>query len=133
MALRISSLWRRGAPNAMAFARARSHPSSVRRHFRKPIQHLSIRCTPRTGQRSKNPSLLPNTTVLFYGRILATGVSPLESSYVDYVENDVIAGFVSSNDAGSYARIPIDRERIVFNLYDSPISGSQRAVQCRFT
>ena len=135
MALRISSLWRRRAPNAQAFARARSQPSSVRRHFRKPIQHLSIRVqgVPRTGQRSKNPSLLPNTTVLFYGRILATGVSVVESSYVDYVENDVIAGFVSSADADSYAIIPIDHEGIVFNLFDDPISGSHARIPGLFT
>jgi hypothetical protein len=66
--------------------------------------------------------------VLYNGRILATGVSAIESSYVDYVENDVIAGFVSSNDAASYARIPIDHESIVFHLYDDPISGSQARI-----
>jgi hypothetical protein len=96
-------------------------------------QYKGTRCTPRTGQRSKNPSLLPNTTVLFYGRILATGVSVVESSYVDYVENDVIAGFVSSADADSYAIIPIDHEGIVFNLFDDPISGSHARIPGLFT
>jgi hypothetical protein len=71
--------------------------------------------------------------VLYYGRILATGVSPIESSYADYVENDVTAGFVTSNDVDGYARIPIDRERILFNLYDIPIPGSQARIPGLFT
>ena len=77
--------------------------------------------------------MLPNTTVLYYGRILATGISPIESSYVDYVENSVTAGFVTSNDVDGYARIPIDRERILFNLYDSPVPGSQARIPGLFT
>ncbi len=85
------------------------------------------------GRLSENPSLLPNTTVLYYGRILATGVSAIESSYVDYVENNVIAGIVNSNNVDGYARIPIDRERIAFNLYDSPVSGSHVRIPGHFT
>ncbi len=77
--------------------------------------------------------MLPNTTVLYYGRSLATGVSPIESSYVDYVENDVIAGFVSSNNADSYARIPILNEMIVFNVYDDPFRGSHVRIPGLFT
>ena len=85
------------------------------------------------GRLSENPSLLPNTTVLYYGRILATGVSAIESSYVDYVENDVIAGFVTSSDVERYSRIPIDHELIVFNVYDEPSPGSQARIPGFFT
>ena len=77
--------------------------------------------------------MLPNTTVLYYGRILTTGVSAIESSYVDYVENDVIAGFATAPDVDGYARIPIDRERIVFNIYDDRIPGSQARIPGFFT
>ena len=85
------------------------------------------------GPLSGNPSLLPNTTVLYYGRILTTGVSAIESSYVDYVENDVIAGFATAPDVDGYARIPIDRERIVFNIDDDRIPGSQARIPGFFT
>jgi len=70
---------------------------------------------------------------LYYGRILATGVSAIESSYVDYVGNSVIAGFVTSSDVQSYARIPIDHEMIVFNVYDEPSPGSQARIPGFFT
>ncbi len=85
------------------------------------------------GRLSENPSLLPNTTVLYNGRILATGVSAIESSYVDYVENDVMAGFVTSSDVNGYARIPIDHEMIVFNVYDTAFRGSQARIPGLFT
>jgi hypothetical protein len=71
--------------------------------------------------------------VLYYGRVLATGVSAIESSYVDYIENDVVAGFVSSNDADSYARIPVDHEMIVFNVYEDPLQGAQARIPGLFT
>jgi hypothetical protein len=77
--------------------------------------------------------LLPNTTVLYYGRILATGISAIESSYVDYVENDVMAGFATAPDVDAYARIPINRERIVLNIYDYPIPNSQARIPGFFT
>jgi hypothetical protein len=70
---------------------------------------------------------------LYYGRILTTGVSAIESSYVDYVENDVIAGFATVPDVDGYARIPIDRERIVFNIDDDRIPGSQARIPGFFT
>ena len=71
--------------------------------------------------------------MLYTGRILVTGVSAIESSYLDYVENDVIAGFATVPDADGYARIPVDREWIVFNVYDYPISGSQTRTPGLFT
>ena len=71
--------------------------------------------------------------MLYYGRILATGVSPIESSYADYVENDVTAGFATAADVDGYARIPIRRERIAFNLYEYPIPGSQARIPGFFT
>ena len=85
------------------------------------------------GQLSENPSLLPNTTVLYYGRILATGVSAIESSYVDYVENSATAGFATGADVDGYARIPINRERIAFNVDDPPVSGSHVRIPGLFT
>jgi hypothetical protein len=85
------------------------------------------------GRLSENPSLLSNTTVLYYGRILATGVSPIESSYVDYVENSVTAGFATAADVDGYARIPIRRERIAFNLDEYPVPGSQARIPGFFT
>jgi hypothetical protein len=85
------------------------------------------------GQLSENPSLLPNTTVLYYGRILSTGVSAIESSYVDYVENSATAGFATASDVDGYTRIPIRRERIAFNLYEYPIPGSQARIPGHFT
>ena len=77
--------------------------------------------------------MLPNTTVLYYGRILATGISAIESSYVDYVENDVMAGFVTSSDVDGYARIPTDHEMIVFNVHDTALRGSQARIPGLFT
>ena len=85
------------------------------------------------GQLSENPTLLLNTTVLYYGRILAASVSAIESSYVDYIENSVIAGFISSSDVDGYARIPVDHEMIVFNVYDYPIPNSQARIPGLFT
>jgi hypothetical protein len=71
--------------------------------------------------------------VLYNGRILATGVSAIESSYVDYVENDVMAGFVTSSDVDGYARIPADHEMIVFNVFDTAFRGLQARIPGLFT
>jgi hypothetical protein len=87
-----------------------------------------------TGRRSADTSLLPNTTVLYYGRVLSSGVrSTVEWSYVDYIERNVLAGFVSSNDAGSYARIGIDHQSIAFSVSNDAIPGSEARIPGLFT
>ena len=70
--------------------------------------------------------MLPNTTVLYYGRILNTGVSAIESSYVDYIDRKILAGFVTSSDPESYARIAMDHQMICFNVYVNAIAGQAR-------
>jgi hypothetical protein len=71
--------------------------------------------------------------MLYYGRVLATGVSAIESSYVDYVDRKVLAGFVTSSDGESYARIAKDHEMICFNVYHDAIAGSQARIPGFFT
>ena len=71
--------------------------------------------------------------MLYYGRLLATGVSAIESSYVDYVDRKVLAGFVTSSDGESYARIAKDHEKICFNVYHESIAGSQARIPGFFT
>ena len=78
------------------------------------------------GRLSENPSLLPNTTVLYSGRILNTGVTAIESSYVDYIDRKILAGFVTSSDPESYARIAMDHQMICFNVYVNAIAGQAR-------
>ncbi len=53
-------------------------------------------------------------------------MSAIEWGYVDYIERKVFAGFVSSSDPESYARIAIDHGMICFNVYLNAIVGQAR-------
>ena len=102
--------------------------SLARAQLRERIR--SCRCD---GQLSRDPSLLPNSTLLYYGRLLKTGVSAIEASYVDYIDRKVFAGFVTSQDAENYARIAIFKEMICFNLHHNAIAGSRIRIPGLFT
>jgi hypothetical protein len=88
---------------------------------------------PCVGQLSANPSLLPNTTVEYYGRVLTTLVSTVEWSFADYIENKVLAGFVSSSDVGSYAKIAVDHEMICFSVSQNAFVSTQTLIPGLFT
>jgi hypothetical protein len=93
----------------------------------------SITCTCCVGRLSEDPNILLNTTVLYYGRVQTTGVSAVESGYRDYIERKVTAGFVTSTDGENYAKIGIDREMVVFNVFEYPFAGSQTRIPGLFT
>ncbi len=71
--------------------------------------------------------------MLYYGRVLTTGVSPVEAGYVDFVERKVFAGFVTSSDSEGYVELAMDREMITFSVYDAPMVRSQTRVPGFFT
>jgi hypothetical protein len=66
--------------------------------------------------------------MLYYVRFLMTGVSAVESSYVDFIDHKVLAGFFTSSDGGNYARIAMDHEMVVFNVYHDNLAGSQTRI-----
>jgi hypothetical protein len=76
--------------------------------------------------------MLPNTTLLYYGRVLQLGVSAVEAGYIDFAENKVFAGFGTSSDVEQYVRIARDHEMNVFNVYHDSISGSDKKIPAYF-
>ncbi len=71
--------------------------------------------------------------MLYYGRVLTTGVSPIEAGYVDFIEHKVFAGFVTSVDPEGYAKLAMDHEIIAFNIANSFVAGSQTRIPGFFT
>jgi hypothetical protein len=66
--------------------------------------------------------------MLYYGRFLMTGVSAVESGYVDFADRRVLAGFFSSGNGGDYSKIAMDHEMVVFNVYHENLAGSQTRI-----
>jgi hypothetical protein len=85
------------------------------------------------GRLSEDPNILLNTTMLYYGRVLTTGVSAGESGYVDFIEHKVFAGLVTSSGGESYAQFARDHQMVVFNVQDDAFPGSHRRVPGLFT
>ena len=71
------------------------------------------------------PHILPNTTLLYYGRAPQVGMNLVEEGYLDFSAKarHAYAGFASSYTITDYAKIQVGNKRIFFDI--SPIEGEQ--------
>ena len=62
--------------------------------------------------------MLPNTTLLYYGRAPRTGISLVEEGYRDFSVGGrhAFAGFASSYTISDYAKIQIHNHRLFFDI-----------------
>jgi hypothetical protein len=77
---------------------------------------------------SEDRTILPNSSLSYYGRISSAALIAAEQGYVDFATRGVFAGFGSLTGIEDYSKIAIRRQTIIFSLSGDVLSGSSTRI-----
>jgi hypothetical protein len=77
---------------------------------------------------SEDRTILPNSSLSYYGRISSAALIAAEQGYVDFATRGVFAGFGSLTGIDDYSKIAIRRQTIIFSLSGDVLSGSSKRI-----